>query len=193
MRKKLQIVSWRIRGQRQKKEKNFVTLHVGTREAVGFIIINLSMYIIYTQIQRCTHARARPPSNTHTHTHARTHARTFLSTYMRLEFFYKYYKETVIHVHDMCRRVSKEGLITQAPFLRLPRYAEIEKTRERECKRVWMCIWERKRERKRTQCFWIFGSLPLITFQTHLVCLYFACLLMSFSSSPSSPKYEALV
>jgi len=55
------------------------------------------------------HARA-PSKHTHTHTHTHTYihtytyARTFLSIYMRLEFFYKYYKKPVIHVHDMSTR-----------------------------------------------------------------------------------------
>lgn len=50
------------------------------------------------------HIRARA------YTYTRTH--TLLSIYARLELFCKYYKETVIHVHDMYQCGSKEGLTT---------------------------------------------------------------------------------
>lgn len=42
---------------KEKKIKFFATLHVGTRETIGFIIVGLSMYIIYTYtyIYMCTH------------------------------------------------------------------------------------------------------------------------------------------
>lgn len=77
----------------------------------------------------------------------------------------------------MYRRVSKEGLITQAPFLRLPsmwKMKERMREREREKERIkceCICVREqgKKRETEReyrgsTQYF--FGSLLLITFQT---------------------------
>jgi len=79
--RKFQIVSCRIRDKDKRKQKFFVILHVSTREAVGFIIVNLSMYIIYTQIQRCTHARARPLLQKYTHTHTRMHAHSCLFTW----------------------------------------------------------------------------------------------------------------
>lgn len=73
--------------------KFFATLHVGTEKAVGFIIVSLSMYITYT------HSRYTCVCTRHTPTYPRRYM--LLSIYMRLESFYKYYKGTVIRVHDV--------------------------------------------------------------------------------------------
>lgn len=105
------------------------------------------VYYIYTDTNVCTYtAHARAYTHTHRCTRAHTRARSCLLTW-DLSLF-KYYKETVIHVHDTYRRVSKEGLITQAPFLRLPSMRKSKKReRIRENAKEWMCMWERKTKR----------------------------------------------
>lgn len=103
--------------------------------------------------------------HTHTYTERKRNKKymntrrcTLLSTYGRLEFFYKYYKETVIsRARCVYRRDSKEGLITQAPFLRLLGMRKmIESARERlenkrkrsECACEYECVRVKGREKE---------------------------------------------
>lgn len=125
----------------------------------------IHVYYIYTaDTNVCAYTYTRARARTHIHTYA------LVFSYMRLEFFYKYYKETVIHVHDMYRRVSKEGLITQAPFLRLlSMWKSKERARENKGEYESVNVYVRKEEKRGyrglTQCFfWILQSAPLITF-----------------------------
>lgn len=158
------IIEFEGKGEKEEKQiKFFATLYVGTEEAIDIIIVSLSMYI--THKNTCVYTR-------HTFTYPRRYM--LLSICMRLESFYKYYKGTVIRVHDVYRRVSKEGLITQAPFLRLSSMRktkecarERENVKECECVCVHVRKWENERvSRVNTVLFWILGSLSLITFQT---------------------------
>lgn len=131
------IIEFEGKGEKEEKQiKFFATLYVGTEEAIDIIIVSLFMYI--THKNTCVYTR-------HTFTYPRKYM--LLSICMRLESFYKYYKGTVIRVHDVYRRVSKEGLITQAPFLRLSSMRKTkecarkgENVKECECVCVYACV-----------------------------------------------------
>lgn len=167
----------RIWGQGRKEEKankifRYFTCRYGKsgwlyyRKFIHVYYIHTYIHNIHTYIyiyNTCVYTR-------HTFTYPRKHM--LLSIYMRLETFYKYYKGTVIRVHDTYRRVSKEGLITQAPFCECQicgKWRVREKRRECERMLVCACMCKKVRERESIESqhsFWILGSLSLITFQT---------------------------